>query len=255
MNSRTTRGFTLIELLVVIAIIAILAAILFPVFARAREQARKTTCMSNMKQITLSMMQYTQDYDERYPANRPNCSHGDNGTFPYWNQDGINGIDDFHMQAQWFAELVQPYVKSRQIFRCPSAPAGNFKDWFSNGASPALLRARGFTGIDYEWKLAYALASRCGQGLAQYHMPATQVMIFENWMTGAPHDGEVTSAIDKRASHVIGFNDGHAKWMKLSQHKQVRCDGNRVDVDIHWGVRVNDCTWDWNAENTVDWPQ
>ena len=63
------RGFTLIELLVVIAIIAILAAILFPVFARARENARRSSCLSNMKQIGLGMMQYSQDNDERYPPN------------------------------------------------------------------------------------------------------------------------------------------------------------------------------------------
>src|SRR5215216_4432933 len=61
------RGFTLIELLVVIAIIAILAAILFPVFARARENARRTSCLSNLKQLSLGIMQYTQDYDERLP--------------------------------------------------------------------------------------------------------------------------------------------------------------------------------------------
>ena len=67
-------GFTLIELLVVIAIIAILAAILFPVFARARENARRSSCQSNMKQIGLGFMQYTQDYDEQYPANRYNSA-------------------------------------------------------------------------------------------------------------------------------------------------------------------------------------
>ena len=64
----TRRGFTLIELLVVIAIIAILAAILFPVFAKAREKARQTSCLNNVKQLTLAMMQYAQDHDERWPG-------------------------------------------------------------------------------------------------------------------------------------------------------------------------------------------
>ena len=89
-------AFTLIELLVVIAIIAILAAILFPVFARARDNARRSSCLSNMKQIGLGIMQYTQDYDERLPL-------GIYSTFT----------------TRW-SDLIQPYTKSRQIFQCPS---------------------------------------------------------------------------------------------------------------------------------------
>src|SRR5476651_819462 len=73
MHPRSRHGFTLIELLVVIAIIAILAAILFPVFARAREQARRTSCLSNMKQIGLALFMYAQDYDETLPE-RYGCS-------------------------------------------------------------------------------------------------------------------------------------------------------------------------------------
>src|SRR5690349_15983360 len=98
---RTGRGFTLIELLVVIAIIAILAAILFPVFARARENARRTSCQSNLKQIALGIFQYTQDYDERYPSR--------------FYGNGVN------YGGAW-AAVVQPYVKSEQLFQCPSEP-------------------------------------------------------------------------------------------------------------------------------------
>ena len=92
-------GFTLIELLVVIAIIAILASILFPVFARARESARRTSCLSNLKQIGLGIIQYTQDYDE---------------TMPMANWGGNAGDGFYWMDA------VQPYVKSTQLFTCPS---------------------------------------------------------------------------------------------------------------------------------------
>ncbi|MDQ3814841.1 MAG: DUF1559 domain-containing protein, partial [Armatimonadota bacterium] len=100
------RGFTLIELLVVIAIIALLAAILFPVFARARENARKTSCQSNLKQIGLGMAQYSQDYDEMMVPLRwcYNCSIG-----PTPAND-----------AMPFQALIFPYVKSAQLFRCPS---------------------------------------------------------------------------------------------------------------------------------------
>lgn len=97
-SETATNGFTLIELLVVIAIIAILAAILFPVFARARENARRSSCQSNMKSIGLGYLQYMQDYDERYYV-------GASGFFP--------------TGAGW-AGVVYPYIKSKQVFVCPS---------------------------------------------------------------------------------------------------------------------------------------
>ena len=97
MMLRKSKGFTLIELLVVVAIISILASILFPVFARARENARRASCVSNLKQIGLGVMMYVQDYDERYPMcydNAPNAGNWKNFT--------------------------EPYVKSTQVFLCPS---------------------------------------------------------------------------------------------------------------------------------------
>lgn len=103
MKSRINQhrlAFTLIELLVVIAIIAILAAILFPVFAQAREKARQASCMSNLKQGALAVMQYTQDYDETFPVG--------------------------HMQLNWVNQSwvisVQPYMKNLAVFFCPSDP-------------------------------------------------------------------------------------------------------------------------------------
>src|SRR5688500_4031683 len=104
----TRRGFTLIELLVVIAIIAILAAILFPVFARARENARRSACQSNLKQIGLGLMQYLQDYDERSPG----IWAGNQGYDPSDNTPG---------QQKWkWMDATYPYVKSEQIYDCPS---------------------------------------------------------------------------------------------------------------------------------------
>lgn len=261
MSPQRKRGFTLIELLVVIAIIAILAAILFPVFARAREQARKASCTSNIKQITTGMLMYAQDYDERFPAGKDNCSHG---PFDSWNQAG-RGVDDFHMQAMYFAVMVQPYIKNLQVFRCPSALANSYKDWFSGGAAVTPLRAAGFRGIDYEWKLADALASRCGHSMASYLQPAQQAMIWESWSAGAPHDGENTvhGAVDPKASIVVGFNDGHVKFMRNSQHMMVnQCAATNPYrgshppnglVDFHWRVRETDCGWDWNPGNSIDW--
>jgi prepilin-type N-terminal cleavage/methylation domain-containing protein/prepilin-type processing-associated H-X9-DG protein len=96
------KGFTLIELLVVIAIIALLAAILFPVFARARENARRSSCQSNLKQIGLAIMQYNQDYDEKMVPCR---------------NKGYLGIYD-----QSWHSMIEPYAKSAGVFRCPSNP-------------------------------------------------------------------------------------------------------------------------------------
>ena len=106
-NKNTKSAFTLIELLVVIAIIAILAAILFPVFARARENARRSSCQSNLKQIGLGIEQYKQDYDGTYPM-----------AYFY-----VNGSSSAAGYIQWTGS-VQPYVKSNQLFVCPSDKNG-----------------------------------------------------------------------------------------------------------------------------------
>jgi len=108
------KGFTLIELLVVIAIIAILAAILFPVFAKAREKARQTSCLSNMKQLGLATMMYCQDYDEMYPT-RWKCCAG----------------------LQWplaWPWVLEPYINNRQIYICPSEGG---HPWYGQGTGYA----------------------------------------------------------------------------------------------------------------------
>jgi len=104
---KSVQGFTLIELLVVIAIIAILAAILFPVFAQAREKARQASCISNNKQVGLAILQYVQDYDENMPSGR--------------NQPGLG-----------WANQTYPYMKNTQVYKCPDDPTQNVQ----TGANP-----------------------------------------------------------------------------------------------------------------------
>ena len=119
MSYNTKRGFTLIELLVVIAIIAILAAILFPVFAQAREKARQTACLSNEKQIGAGLMMYAQDYDEIMPGNAHDY------TDPYNSPPGLNlplGFMDTAAPRNW-GKCTSPYIKSLQILLCPIADA------------------------------------------------------------------------------------------------------------------------------------
>ncbi|MCL6475308.1 MAG: DUF1559 domain-containing protein [Firmicutes bacterium] len=100
----TRRGFTLIELLVVIAIIAILAAILFPVFAQAREKARSASCLSNLKQLGLAVAMYVQDYDERF---------GGGSTHLFGTPENCLG-------HRWWLDMIEPYVKNRGLKNCPS---------------------------------------------------------------------------------------------------------------------------------------
>ncbi len=137
-------GFTLIELLVVIAIIAILAAILFPVFARAREKAKQTQCLSNVKQIGLGLMMYISDYDDCIPFyyapyNKPRPPE-------------LPDLSAYYDYGMFWQDLIYPYTKNLQIFMCPSSKAyrgeprqyigsygGNYAYVFSNGYSTSLL--------------------------------------------------------------------------------------------------------------------
>jgi prepilin-type N-terminal cleavage/methylation domain-containing protein/prepilin-type processing-associated H-X9-DG protein len=112
---RPTGGFTLIELLVVIAVICLLAAILFPVFARARENARRTSCASNLKQLGLAALQYVQDYDGIY-APAYNSYNNEPSSFGDGHLLGQSGVASYY-------DLLMPYIKSDQLFMCPSAGA------------------------------------------------------------------------------------------------------------------------------------
>ncbi|RYX80180.1 DUF1559 domain-containing protein [bacterium] len=211
------RGFTLIELLVVIAIIAILAAILFPVFARARENARRASCQSNLKQIGLGIMQYTQDYDELFPlAMANNVLVGTTIT---------NGVP-------WHY-LIQPYVKSTQLFACPSntyntgfvANTGSTipKSYLCNG-SGAVAAAANWGGIR-----PMNRPSIDGGGLAQAQInnSATTILVMENgylrdepdmWATGdlvavSPAANQVRLTNHLSTSNYL-FCDGHVKSLK-----------------------------------------
>ena len=188
------KGFTLIELLVVIAIIAILAAILFPVFAKAREKARQTACLSNEKQICLGILMYAQDYDERFP-----------GLFM------PNGVT-----TPWYPDLIMPYIKNLQIFQCPSKSAVVLSGW-------------GYTYGTCGYAADCAIVGGGGgQAMASLTHPATSVLLAETsgdgrtpccnpagvvWNSNSNYG--CMSGIDERHNDGsnYGFADGHTKWL------------------------------------------
>ena len=204
-------AFTLIELLVVIAIIAILAAILFPVFARARENARRSSCQSNEKQISLGVLQYTQDYDERLPY-------------------AINNGFALGQNNRYWWHVVQPYVKSFQIFKCPSNADSRIVGATDPFTSVA-VDAQAFSAYCANYGIivtdngnasanpSMALASIVSPAERIYFGDATGVNIAASpWTVGTPNTPPGNWDRVATTLHLEGANyafaDGHVKWLK-----------------------------------------
>jgi len=222
-NKKRRFGFTLIEILVTIAIIAILTAILFPVFARARENARRASCMSNMKQIGLAMMQYTQDYDERYPLSTPYRDQSVNG-MPGKKFKIATSICPSEYCVTWM-DLIYPYAKSTQIFVCPSVQNSTFASY---GYSSAF-------GNDSNNRYKYGGGVQAGVPLtlSQIERPSEIFLNVEyNYISGIwvnpvlmkqAAENPNPSAYLRALAHLGGGNvvyaDGHVKWMNAVSFK------------------------------------
>ena len=209
-NNRSQKGFTLIELLVVIAIIAILAAILFPVFSKVRENARRTVCLSNEKQIGLGILQYVQDTDEQYPQLRGDdkgaSTYGGNGSETDW----------------WWSQAIYPYVKSVNVYTCPSNP----------DTGPVCPNKATFSPQLHE---SYVMNSRVaqphgwwnsgGSSLASVEEPSQKIMVCESTGNEFPSPDYMWPEINTTDMVQYGFAghngmsnylfcDGHAKAMR-----------------------------------------
>jgi prepilin-type N-terminal cleavage/methylation domain-containing protein/prepilin-type processing-associated H-X9-DG protein len=174
---RKERGFTLIELLVVIAIIAILAAILFPVFARARENARRTSCLSNTKQIGLGFMMYAQDFDERMPPAYI-VAADTNWKYP-------NGVTTDSTRT-WYL-LIYPYVKNMQVYNCPSADPGlQYTGNYNTAAFPYSYNYRApeniGCGSTYNCGVSMGLPLDAGATQAAIEDPTGTILVTEGSM-------------------------------------------------------------------------
>lgn len=232
MQHRTKRdGFTLIELLVVIAIISILAAILFPVFARARENARRASCMSNLKQFGIAMMMYVQDYDETYPK-AVSGGMGANPPGGAWNL----GSDGTYNNWAW-AQILYPYHRSLEIFRCPSGLVDSTIKWPSYGnygANTQLIVPSSSTALKLSSvqtpSQTYALMDAAlYANFPTRAIPGNELVSNGNYFPGLGLVGAACATVaapwqvmqsDCQSGRHFGgvnmaFADGHVKWLKV----------------------------------------
>lgn len=255
MARKTRHGFTLIELLVVIAIIAILAAILFPVFARAREAARKTSCLSNLKQLGLAANMYKQDYDEAYPDSRDTWFDGAG----VWPGPGYYGAEHICRYAHrryandgntlgGIALLYNPYIKNVQIFRCPSDP--ETRGWAQACGAPTTTGTAadspGAKFSSYYQRHAHdAFASLSNSPVKDSLVQVpSQLALFieEGWHGGhqRPYLWDLTKAGDEVRFVNAAYYDGHAKRLGIPY---ILPTGPPA-FDGNWVQRVH--AWDYN---------
>ncbi len=212
------KGFTLIELLVVIAIIAILAAILFPVFAKAREMARKSNCQNNLKQIALGFNMYQNDYDSTYPSSaaKPGVTAYSEATDRIYRAGHgfLPPLPNQPIVGAW-PELLYPYKRNPNLVYCPSDPDAQPA---SKAQDPTVAQSE----VSYVVKKAMHLAW-WGQGSTRarkegdFDFPADQILVYERmgWHFGDANKGDMSKTPRAEVSLNMAFMDGHVATKRL----------------------------------------
>ncbi len=235
-GARPRRGFTLIELLIVVAIISILAAILFPVFTRAREKARQSSCSSNLRQIGLAMLQYDQDYDELMPSRMDLKSALPGGFYP-WSGQAWPTSDP---RTGWAAIVLYPYVKTYSVWSCPSvantalgnadevyqaissasdAPSTNYWMWPFEGVAPSCKDFWGKTETQAVNDMLYSTPPCNLIGRSVPTGVADTQLAVDPYFPGTTLTVPVKPAsLAGLAVHIGGYNqlylDAHVKWSR-----------------------------------------
>ena len=272
-QKKKAQGFTLIELLVVISIIAVLAAILFPVFARARENARRASCMSNMKQIALGFMMYTQDYDEHYPMaayhgatvnNNPGQQQTDHSMPGYIYGVYNNSGATMTRYITWM-DLIYPYVKSTQIFECPSyQPNTAVTESTTHNPNKLHLPSYGYNQAISNWYTYhqyYCGGPTCNAddvplSMAAVNRPAEVYLVVEyidpySWLATPLRQGQLARGTTSNtvAPHLDGgnsvFADGHVKWENSSIMQAIPTNQNWCHP-YSLNMALVYCTANWN---------
>lgn len=255
MLPRRKQGFTLIELLVVIAVIGILAAMIFPVFSRAREKARQTSCLSNIKQLTLAGVMYSQDWDGKWPPVVGGGYLASDQSWASW-------------LANWYASALFPYVKTYALYQCPSQPSGGVTYGNFGGLGICYNQAMGGYWPDYvarnvpnpagwdnwdsvtmdntKWpsqKIAFADG---GEAFLNHYFiggcynDAYRFPVGYDWRSSGGRQSTVIYRHNGGAN--FGFLDGHAKWRSQGEATKAGTPRMGDDQCAQWGPPTRD---DW----------
>jgi len=253
---RRRQGFTLIELLVVIAIIAILAAILFPVFAQARAKARQTSCLSNLHQLGLATGMYVQDYDETFYAHRFNSGTNSNPLLQVV-PDPVNDITGNARNRTFWISLLQPYTKNYDLFKCPSNGSvnGAWVQYNLTGGALSFAPNSAINGRGYGGQNSYghndfwiSPAAPAAGGptpspatLASISRPSGTFLVVDATFYGVGPD------VSNMSGHLVNADDGNGGPTSSGSNADAIYLENQGAFYAGYWMNIGNAEWDWSG--------